>query len=80
MQFINNNFWILCGHQNGHIVLWELQKDLEAGKPIKTITSHSSPVITLKFLKDARFISCDAQVKRNNVIIFNFFNNINIYY
>jgi WD40 repeat protein len=59
VQCINSNlFWLIVGHHNGHIVLW----DLLSGKTLKTITSHTSPILTLRFLKDARFISCDTQV------------------
>jgi len=40
--------WIAVGHQNGHIVIW----DVSNGSPIKTITQHTAPITFIRFVQD----------------------------
>ncbi|KAL6068650.1 RING-type domain-containing protein [Balamuthia mandrillaris] len=50
--------WLVCGHQKGHIVLW----DIQTGTMIKTVTpeqAHPSAVIHLRFLSESQIISSD---------------------
>ncbi|EGG24943.1 RING zinc finger-containing protein [Cavenderia fasciculata] len=54
-----NEDWMVSGHQNGQIILW----DIPTGKPLKVMdaTIHKHPILHLKFFSDGqRFISSDA--------------------
>lgn len=50
--------WLVCGHQGGQLVLW----DVASGKPLKTISdAHTSPVVHARFLADGRLVTADTK-------------------
>eukprot|EP01133_Synstelium_polycarpum_P012613 gene12613-14803_t len=54
-----NEDWLVSGHQNGQIIVW----DIPTGKPLKAIDTriHKHPILHLKFFSDGnRFIASDA--------------------
>ena len=57
--------WLLIGHQNGVIGLW----DIQSKKLLKSIQVHNSAVLNVKLLKDSRIVSSDAHGILNLVSI-----------
>jgi WD40 repeat protein len=62
LDFSSDSEWIVCGHQGGQIVIW----DITQGKPIKSITdAHRNPVVLVRFLKTKdRILSVDNTVRK----------------